>query len=230
MSQVVTGADANCSTEDIFSDLHRVLHSLLEHCGGLQHCVLRCSYLHSPRQPSGSSEDQSSNDVLADCIASGSLVVCSDPHAVPQLLVGPELDEARHIFEHSCVHDKPPDKSDFLQKPAHVAEEEMGSPMEALEAFNEEMLASENAPVSNFIDHSTTAADEASKLEGAAKHAAEGSDNSVETQGCPGGNQGYQVEVTRDSVVGTVGSHVESTTYKPEVIQGGDSERVDSHE
>jgi len=64
---------------------------------------------------------------------------------MPQLLAGREVTEARDVFLGVPVHSSgdAPIASDFLKKPAHVAEEEQGNAMEDLEFFNQQMLSAE---------------------------------------------------------------------------------------
>lgn len=132
-----------------FSDLQRVLSSLLALCGGDKHCLFRCSYIHRQRSLCRWRQDSPDGEALAACSSDirGGLGIVSDPTAVPQLLAADEVSEARRFFAAAPGADGAvPSPDDFLRKPTHVAEEEKGNAMEELECFNVQMQEAANAP------------------------------------------------------------------------------------
>lgn len=137
-------------SDELFDDLDRVLELLLRHAAGEEghkSCLLRCCYIQRPRRldrrwRAGEPE----GEILAACAAGRSLVLCADPAAAPQLLVGDEVQEARALFLQAPVFGEAPGAEDFLRKPKHVALEERSSGLEDLELFNEEMQGVARGP------------------------------------------------------------------------------------
>jgi len=139
---------AVADADSLFCDLERVLKALLSKLDGLHHCLLSCRYLHTTRNCCRWDSSTPDGQVLASCAAKHGLLVCSDPHAVPQLLCGHEVDEAKTVFLQASAYDAGgrPGLDDFLKKPTHVALEEQCWGMQELEQFNEQMLDAERGP------------------------------------------------------------------------------------
>jgi len=156
LSQAMRVSQGTSDAEVSFDDLERVLKSLLSHCvadgAGPNCCLYRCSYIHQPRALDRRwTRGTPAGHILDACAAGRSLVLAADPSAVPQLLVGREVVEARSMFLDLPIYGSAevPTGDDFLRKPAHVAMEEKSSAMEDLEHFNEQMQgASGDAQVS----------------------------------------------------------------------------------
>jgi len=138
---------------DCFGDLQRVLEALLALCDhGQEHCLLRCNYIHRPRETLRWDPEDSAGEVLEGCRASHSLSVCSDPTALPQLLAEREVEEARELFLKCSVHgDEAIHPEDFLEKPVHVALEEQSCAMDELEAFNEQMQEAQKPKIEQDV-------------------------------------------------------------------------------
>lgn len=144
LSQACRSHDLREDSTNIFQDLERALSMLLGHCAGedgQRCCLFRCCYLHQPRRlDTRWSPEGPEAEILSACTAGRSLVLCEDPSAVPQLLAGQEVSQARDIFLGVPIYgDEAPSVNSFLQKPAHVAMEEKSSALEDLEYFNEQM-------------------------------------------------------------------------------------------
>lgn len=135
LSQAWMGPD----DDRAFSDVERVLCTLLESIGGNKHCLLRCKYIHRPRSLVRWNSNCPDGEVLSACVNSRSLHVISDPVAVPQLLMSDEIDEARDVFLATSLGCKAPTVDDFLKKPEHVVQEERCSMLEELEQFTGQM-------------------------------------------------------------------------------------------
>jgi len=159
LSQAMRASEVKEEDPNLFNDLEVVLLALLSHAGGQAHCLLRCTYLQQPRDSRRWDTTTPEGKILEGCSSGHSLMVCSDPAAVPQLLAGAEVVEARNVFLQVPLYGaEAPASSDFLAKPVHVAQEEQSSSMEALEHFNEQMLSSEQ--VSASIPQSAISPDE----------------------------------------------------------------------
>jgi len=144
LSQAALASEVQEDDPGLFGDLERAFLALLSHSGGQAHCLFRCTYLQRPRRPRRWDSATPDGRTLESCASGRSLLVCADPVAVPQLLAGAEVGEARSIFLRAPLHSgEAPREDDFLRKPTHVAQEERGSATEELAHFNEQMLSTE---------------------------------------------------------------------------------------